>query len=236
MSFVKWMTVMKAKLGSAKSPNLVGRRWEIETENSLLVTKTFNLESRSKCTDARVIHQLIRSIILSPFSLHSFASEKLLSPPFLLPFSIQPAVNSIPGMEARKILSLSEIKLRWFLKEISNSLHGPGNVFLLRNGYDENGSTRLLTFMSNTENALIKLAEGSLEEFVGSPSQTPFPLSRKKRASAFEAPFSVSSEEDDHLLKTAEKEDQSLKDPLDSDLNALFQIEEVVNFEKLVPV
>lgn len=38
------------------------------------------------------------------------------------------------------------------------------------------------------------------------------------------------------MLKTAEKEDQLIKDPLDSDLNDLFQIEEAVNFEKSVPI
>ena len=70
--------------------------------------------------------------------------------------------------------------------------------------------------------------------FLETPSQTPFSLSRKKCVLVFESPFSVSSEEDDHLLKTSEKEDRLLKDPLDSDLNVLFQIEEVVGFEKLV--
>ena len=54
----------------------------------------------------------------------------------------------IEDREAHKILTLSDTQLRWFLKEISEFLHGPENAFLLRNGFDDFGSTRLLKFMS----------------------------------------------------------------------------------------
>ena len=54
----------------------------------------------------------------------------------------------IEDVEARKILTLSETQLRWFLKEISEFLRGPENGFLLRNGFDDFGSTRLLKFRS----------------------------------------------------------------------------------------
>ena len=52
----------------------------------------------------------------------------------------------IEDVEARKILTLSNTQLRWFLKEISEFLCGPKNGFLLQNGFDEFGSTRLLNF------------------------------------------------------------------------------------------
>ena len=55
------------------------------------------------------------------------------------------------------------------------------------------------------------------------------PPSKKKRDSDFDSPFSVSSVEDDHLGKLNELEDLSLKDPLETDLNDLFQNEEDLN-------
>ena len=54
----------------------------------------------------------------------------------------------IEDVEARKILSLSDTQFKWFLKEISEFLSGPENSFLLRNGFDDFGSTRLLKFRS----------------------------------------------------------------------------------------
>ncbi|TYK31265.1 BEACH domain-containing protein B isoform X1 [Cucumis melo var. makuwa] len=55
-----------------------------------------------------------------------------------------------------------------------------------------------------------------------SPSLSPDPSSIKKPASEFDSPFSVRSEEDDHLTKLDEKEDHLSKDPLEADLNSLF--------------
>ena len=39
-------------------------------------------------------------------------------------------------------------------------------------------------------------------------------------------------EEDDHLIRLDENEDQLLTDPLETDLNSLFQTEEDLIFEK----
>ena len=56
--------------------------------------------------------------------------------------------------------------------------------------------------------------------------------SEKKLVSNFDSPFSVSNEEDDHLIRLDAKEDQWLKDPIETDLNSLFQTEEDLIFEK----
>ena len=65
----------------------------------------------------------------------------------------------------------------------------------------------------------------------GSPSQTPVSSSKKKLVSYFDSPFSVSSEESD-LIRLDEKEDQLLKDPLETDLNSLFQTKDDLIFKK----
>ena len=49
-----------------------------------------------------------------------------------------------------------------------------------------------------------------------------YSLHQERRVSNFDSPFSVSREETEHMPKTAEKDDQSIKDPLESDLNTLF--------------
>ena len=45
-------------------------------------------------------------------------------------------------------------------------------------------------------------------------------------------PFSLSSEEAKRFPKTTKKDDQSIKDPLESDLNTLLQTEEDLITEK----
>ena len=64
--------------------------------------------------------------------------------------------------------------------------------------------------------------------FRGSPFQTLDPP-KKKCGLDFDSPFSVSSVEDDHLGKLNELKDHSLKDPLETNLNDLFQNDEKLN-------
>uniref|UniRef100_A0A9I9EAP6 Uncharacterized protein n=1 Tax=Cucumis melo TaxID=3656 RepID=A0A9I9EAP6_CUCME len=72
-----------------------------------------------------------------------------------------------------------------------------------------------------------------LEGKGGSPTQIPISSSKKKSVADFNSPFSVSIEEAEHMPKPADKDDQSIKDPLESDDNTLFQTEEDLIIEYL---
>lgn len=71
-------------------------------------------------------------------------------------------------------------------------------------------------------NTVISFPNSKIKFRRRSPSLSPDPSSIKKPASEFDSPFSVRSEEDDHLTKLDEKEDHLSKDPLEADLNSLF--------------
>ncbi|KAA0038339.1 uncharacterized protein E6C27_scaffold270G002130 [Cucumis melo var. makuwa] len=60
----------------------------------------------------------------------------------------------------------------------------------------------------------------------GTPCQTPIIPSKNRKDSAVDSPISVSSEEVDHGEKTDENEKLLQKEPFETDLNALFQLDE----------
>ncbi|TYK30074.1 uncharacterized protein E5676_scaffold216G00470 [Cucumis melo var. makuwa] len=66
----------------------------------------------------------------------------------------------------------------------------------------------------------------------GTPVHTPIDPSQKKEKADFVFPFSVSSEEIDQVEKPYELEKQRSKEPIEVDLNALFQCEEEPEVEQ----
>ena len=83
---------------------------------------------------------------------------------------------------------------------------------------------------------MFSLPSSKVKFFRDSPCQTPGPPSNKKRDSDLYPPFSVSNKEDDHLGKLNELKDHSLKNPLETNLNDLFQNEEKLNVGKQTSV
>ncbi|TYK05589.1 uncharacterized protein E5676_scaffold98G00370 [Cucumis melo var. makuwa] len=80
-------------------------------------------------------------------------------------------------------------------------------------------STQFKYFEFSLPNSKVKFLKGS-------PSKTPLNQSNKKGEPFFDPPFSVSSEELEHLDRSTELESQKHFEPLETDLNALFQCEE----------
>ena len=59
----------------------------------------------------------------------------------------------------------------------------------------------------------------------GSPSKTPLNQSNKKGERLFDSPFSISSEELEHLDRSTDLESKEHFEPLEIDFNVLFPLE-----------
>ncbi|TYJ97217.1 putative RNA polymerase II transcription factor B subunit 1-1 isoform X1 [Cucumis melo var. makuwa] len=105
-------------------------------------------------------------------------------------------------------------------------------VLLFKPILNQTGQIRRVLFILILNIPFSVVPNSNVKFFRGSPIQTQFSSSKKNSVSDFDSPCSVSNEEAEHMPKSAEKDDQSIKDPLESDLNTLLQTEEDLITEK----